>query len=156
MRVIAVFEGVKAIVVLLAGFEALRFLHRDVRSAAEELLRHLHLDPVARLPRLVLNLADQITPGMLLGIAVGALAYAILRFAEGYGLWHNRNWAKWLGAVSGAIYFPYEIYELGRGITLLRAATFLINVAVVAFLSWSIMNSRRTNGAAALERPPGN
>jgi len=147
MRLIAAFEALKALVVLLAGLEALRFLHRDVRSAAAQLLQHLHVDPVARLPRLLMRLADQVTDATLMMIAAGAAAYAMLRFAEAYGLWRNLAWAKWLGAVSGAIYVPLELFELGRHVTALRIATVLANVLIVAYLGRSIARGRREAAA---------
>jgi uncharacterized membrane protein (DUF2068 family) len=152
MKLIAAFEALKAIIVLIAGVEALRFIHRDVRSVAEQLLSHLHLDPVARLPRLIIRLADQVSDSTLLMIAAGAVAYAALRFAEAYGLWRNLAWAKWLGVVSGGIYVPYELYQLGHGFTPLRIGTFLANVAIVVYLSWSLARTRREKGAGATHR----
>ena len=49
-----------------------------------------------------------------------ALTYSAIRFTEAYGLWRERRWAEWLSAVSGAIYLPFEIYELAGGITPLK------------------------------------
>jgi uncharacterized membrane protein (DUF2068 family) len=152
MKLIAAFEALKAMVVLLAGIEALRFLHRDVRAAAAALLQHLHVDPVARLPRVIMRLAGQVTDTTLIMIAAGAAAYVALRLAESYGLWRNRAWAKWLGAISGAIYVPYELYELGRQVTALRIATFLANIAIVIYLTRSIARGRQA--AAARDRIP--
>ena len=153
MKLIAVFEALKAIVVLLAGIEALRFLHRDLHSVVAQVLKHLHLDPVARLPRLILRFADQVNDTTLMMIAAGAAAYAALRFAEAYGLWHNLSWAKWLGAVSGAIYVPYELYELVREVTPLRVVTLTANVAIVIYLSWSIARDRRERAITAENAP---
>jgi len=150
MKLIAAFEALKAIIVLLAGIEALRFLHRDIREAAAGLLRHLHLDPVARLPRLIMRVAENITDTTLIMIAAGAVAYAVVRFAEAYGLWHDRTWAKWLGAVSGAIYIPYELYELARHVTALRIGTFLANVVIVIYLSRSIWQNRRPGAVSRI------
>ena len=48
MRAIAIFEGVKGAMVLLAGFGALAFLHRDLQVIADHIVRHLHLDPASR------------------------------------------------------------------------------------------------------------
>ena len=33
--------------------------------------------------------------------------------------------------ISGGIYFPFEIYELSVGVSLLKVCTFLVNVAIV-------------------------
>lgn len=143
MKLIALFEALKAVMVLLAGILALELLHRDIQAAAEQILHHLHIDPVARLPRQILRLAGKVNDRMLWMVASGAVAYASLRLAEAYGLWRNLGWAKWLGAVSGAIYLPYECYELSREITVVRIGTILANIAIVVYLTRSIVLDRR-------------
>jgi uncharacterized membrane protein (DUF2068 family) len=154
MKLIAAIEALKALVVLLAGVAALRFIHRDVRAAAEQFLQHLHVDPVARLPRLLVELADHVTDTTLWMIAAGAIIYAAVRFAEAYGLWHDLAWAKWLGAVSGAIYVPFELYELFKGVTPLRVATLLVNIAIVLYLSRSIARERPHPRSGTARRAP--
>lgn len=62
------------------------------------------------------------------------LVYALLRFAEAYGLWRGRRWAEWLAALSGAIYVPVEIYELTRGVSGIKVGTLLLNAAIVAYM----------------------
>jgi len=59
-------------------------------------------------------LASRFDGVQLWAVAVGALFYSGLRFLEAVGLWKDRNWAKWLGAISGGIYIPVEIYEAAR------------------------------------------
>ena len=56
-----------------------------------------------------LNAADKMSDtsiAMILGVAI---AYALLRFIEGYGLWRQRVWAEWLAIVSGCLYIPFEV-----------------------------------------------
>ena len=66
-----------------------------------------------------------------------------MRIAEGYGLWFDREWAEWLGAGSGMLYVPFEIYELTKGVTLLKVATFAINLLIVAVLVDALWRRRR-------------
>jgi len=134
LRVVAVFEFAKGALVLVAGVGLLAFVHRDVRDVAEDLLAHLHLDPASRIPGIFVELAERIASVDLWLLAIGAAVYAAVRIAEGYGLWNDREWAEWLGAASGLIYVPFEIYALTKGVTLLKVATFALNLLVVAVL----------------------
>jgi hypothetical protein len=53
LRTIAAFEAAKGLLVLAAGVAALRFIRADVQAAAEELVRHFHLNPASRSPRIL-------------------------------------------------------------------------------------------------------
>lgn len=134
LRLIAAFEALKAMAVIAAGFGLLTLLHRDLQTMAETWIAHFHLNPASRYPRIFLSLAARIGDTQLWLLAAGAAAYASVRLAEAYGLWRDRAWASWLGALSGAIYVPIELFELVERITALRMITFAINVAIVAYL----------------------
>lgn len=143
LRAIAAMEAFKGALVLLAGFGLLALVHRDAQALAEALVGHLHLNPARGTPRIFLALAANLTNQRLWGLASLASAYAGLRFAEAYGLWHGRAWAEWLGAVSGAIYVPIEVYELVHGVSSLKLVTLAANLIVVAYLVWALLQRRR-------------
>jgi len=143
LRIVAVFEFAKGALVLVAGLGLLAFVHRDIRDVVEELLEHLHLDPASRVPEIFVALAERIASADLWLLAIGATVYAAVRIAEGYGLWLDREWAEWLGAVSGLIYVPFELYALAKGVTPLKLATLGINLLVVAVLSDALWRRRR-------------
>jgi uncharacterized membrane protein (DUF2068 family) len=134
LRTIAGYEAAKGLLVLFVGMGLLNLIHRDVQEAAEELVRHFHLSPSARYPKIFLDLAARVTDGWLWAVAAGSLLYAGLRFAEGFGLWRGKRWAQWLGATSGAIYVPFEAVELLEGVTPLRLAALGVNVLIVIYL----------------------
>lgn len=142
LRAVASIEFVKGLVVLLAGFGVLRLIHRDVWDVAENFLEWLHISPDAHYAQVFLNLADQVTDTKLWFVALGALAYSSLRFAEAYGLWRERAWAEWLALVSGAIYLPFEIVELARRPDWIRLVIFLVNLAVVLYMAYLRMQAR--------------
>jgi uncharacterized membrane protein (DUF2068 family) len=146
LRAVAVMEAVKGLIVLAAGFGALALVHHDVRHVAESLVTRLHIDPERHYAGVFLDLAARVTDMRLWGLAVLALAYSVLRGVEAYGLWRNRRWAAWLGALGGAIYVPVEVYELWHKPGPVKAATLAFNVAVVAYLVWTL---RRGGGAHA-------
>ncbi|HVP86580.1 MAG TPA: DUF2127 domain-containing protein [Casimicrobiaceae bacterium] len=142
VRVVAVVEFIKGALVLFAGAGLLTLLHRDVRDVAEHLVHHLHLDPASQLPEIFLELAGRVTSSDLWLLALGALAYAVVRIVEAYGLWCDRVWAQWFGAISGLIYVPFELHALARGVTPLKLTTLVINLAVVWILTAVLMRRR--------------
>lgn len=141
------FEFAKGALALAAGAGLLAFVHRDIRDVVTELLLHLHLDPARRIPGIFVLLAERISSVDMWLLALGAALYAVLRIVEAYGLWRNRKWAQWLGAVSGAIYVPFEIYALTKGVTPLKLATLGINLLVVAVLTEALWRGRPVRNA---------
>ena len=135
-------EFLKGLIVLLAGFGLLSLVHRDAWDVAESFLERLHISPDAHYAQVFLNLADQVTDSKLWAVAIGALAYSSLRFAEAYGLWRARPWAEWLALVSGAIYLPFEIYEMAQRPDWVRLTIFLVNLAVVFYMAHLRLQAR--------------
>jgi uncharacterized membrane protein (DUF2068 family) len=142
LRAVASVEFLKGLVVLLAGFGVLSLVHRDAWDVAESFLEWLHISPDTRYAQVFLSLADQVTDAKLWTVAIVALAYSTLRFFEAYGLWRERAWAEWLALVSGAIYLPFEIFELARRPDWVRLAIFLINLAVVLYMAFLRLQAR--------------
>ena len=136
LRAVAVFEAAKGILVLAAGFGVLSLLHHDAERAAESVVRHLHLNPARHYPQIFLEAARHVTDRRLWLLASGAFAYAVVRAVEAYGLWRARVWAEWFAILSGAIYVPVEIYGLVRHASGLKAAVLVINLGIVAYVSW--------------------
>jgi len=130
-RAIAIFEATKGVLVLAAGLGLLELIHRDLQSAAGDLVAHLHLNPAQRYPRIFLQLAGRPNEPRVVWLALGASLYAVLRLIEAYGLWHGRRWASWFAAISGGIYIPYELRELAVRPNALAAGALLINLLVV-------------------------
>ncbi len=60
--------------------------------------------------------------------------YALVEGLEAFGLWYQRRWAEYLTFLVTASLLPLEIYELANRLSPLKLLTFLINLAVVAYL----------------------
>lgn len=142
LQLVALMEGVKGLIVFGAGFGLLALLHRDVRRVAESLVTRLHIDPDNHFAGIFLNAAAHVTDTRLWSLAALAVAYSALRWTEAWGLWFKRRWASWLGAASGAIYVPVEVYELWEKPGAIKAATLALNVTVVAYLIWTLRQGR--------------
>jgi uncharacterized membrane protein (DUF2068 family) len=53
------------------------------------------------------------------------------------GLWLAKRWAEYLTLVATVILIPFEVYELTSSVSVLKLVTFVINVAIAAYLLWS-------------------
>lgn len=142
VRLIASFEALKGLLVVAAGFGLLHLLHHDLRHAAEALIRHVHIDPDARLSQVFLQRIDQLQYANLIGLFAAAIAYVALRFAEAAGLWFGKAWGEWLGALSGAIYLPIEIAHLVERPAWGVAVVFAFNAAVIVYLAMRLWRRR--------------
>jgi len=143
LRVVSIFEAVKGLLVLLAGFGLLAYIHKDLHLAAEHLVRRFHLNPARHYPRIFLDLADNVNDTQLWMLAISALLYAVIRLVEAYGLWLQRRWAEWFGLVSGGIYIPLEIFEILRKVTWPRVTLLTVNTAIVVYLSYIIYQAKQ-------------
>ena len=131
------------------GFCALALVHKDVWLYAESLLALLHVSTDRHSAQIFLDFADNVTDARLWAAAQIAFAYAGLRFTEAYGLWNARTWAEWVAFISGSLLLPLEVRELVRGVTLLRSALFIVNLAVVLYMLYVIISNRRERQQAS-------
>jgi uncharacterized membrane protein (DUF2068 family) len=138
LRTIALLEAAKGALVLLVGFGLLSLVHHDVQRAAEHLIAHTHLNPASRYPHIFIDVANQLTDTRLLLIAAGGGVYSLGRFIEAYGLWYGKRWAQWFAAVSGAIYVPFELFELYERVNWLSLGALTLNLAIVAFMLYHL------------------
>jgi len=152
-RTIALLEGAKGLLVLLAGVGLLGLIHHDVQAVAEALVREAHLNPASHIPRIFIEASGRLDDRHLVLLALGALAYAIVRLAEAYGLWHEQAWAQWFGALSGGLYLPFEVRLLLHRFTLLRLAVFVCNLIIVGYLVRRIQLRRREHHLQATAAP---
>jgi uncharacterized membrane protein (DUF2068 family) len=140
--IVAVVEAAKGVLVLGAGLELFALVHRDVQAIAERIVEHFHFNPASRYPRILLDAAGALSDERLMVLAMGAIAYATVRFIEAYGLWLQRRWAEWFAVVAGGLYIPIEIYELVRRVTWIRFGLLAVNVAVVVYLALVLWQTR--------------
>jgi uncharacterized membrane protein (DUF2068 family) len=141
LHTIAVFEATKGALVLVVGFGLHSLVHHDIEQAAEHLIAHTHLNPASRYPHIFIDVANKLTDTRLLLIAAGAGVYSLGRFIEAYGLWCGKRWAQWFAAASGAIYVPFELFELYERVTWLSLGALTLNLAIVAFMLYQLAHA---------------
>lgn len=144
LRAIALFEGVKGGLILLLGLGVLTLIHKDVGDEAERIVRALHMDPSRRMASAIVNAAYSVSDAKLWAIAAAGIIDAAVRFTVAYGLWNRLVWAEWFALLGGALYLPWEIYEISEKRTPLRVSLLVINLVIVLYmLSIRIRASRR-------------
>jgi uncharacterized membrane protein (DUF2068 family) len=134
IRTVALFEAFKGMIILLAGFALLRLVHRDLQIVADQIVRHLHMNPARHYPRIFLDAVAGISDSRIKYLAVFAFLYSVVRFVEAYGLWHLKVWAEWFAILSGGIYIPIEIVGLFIHATIIKGSVFVINLFIVLYL----------------------
>ena len=143
IQLIAAFEAFKGVVVLLAASGLLTVIHKDLQGIATVIVEHLHLNPASKFPHIFIEAASHLQDTRLVLLAFGAAAYASLRLAEAYGLYHGRAWAEVLAAGSGALYVPFEVLGLVRHPTWHGVALLVINLVVVAVMVLALLRRRK-------------
>jgi uncharacterized membrane protein (DUF2068 family) len=134
IRAIAIYEAIKGLIGLIAGFGLLSLINRDIVDFAEDLVGFLHLNSEGRLAHRIVETITKLNPSNIKIFFVIALVYATKQLVEAYGLWRLRAWAEWIAIFSGLIYIPVEIYELIQKPTFTRAAILIFNIAIVVYL----------------------
>jgi uncharacterized membrane protein (DUF2068 family) len=145
LRGVAIFEAGKGLIGLAVGVWLITLRHKDLETVATHLLRFLHkvlhLSPDGHLARSIMRGASHVNHQNLHIVTILAFAYVAVRFVEAGGLWLEKEWAEWFALISGALYMPYEIYELAIHATLIKWGILLINALIVAYLAWLLHDS---------------
>ena len=144
VRMVALFEAFKGLIVLVSATGLLTLVHKDLNHLADRLVQHTHLNPASKYPHIFLDAVSRFDEPRLLWLAAGATAYAALRLVEAWGLYRGRAWAEWLAALSGAWYVPAEVIHLLHRRSGLSLAILVVNVAVVAVMVWALVQRRRS------------
>jgi len=137
---IALLEAGKAFVAIAAATGLV--LHQRLQPMINGLAGHLHLNPAHDRPLAIAHALEADATAHLRLLALGAVTYAAMRMLEAVGLWHARNWAIWFGAVSAAVYLPFEVVALVEHPDILTTSLLCLNGAVTFYLA-SRVRARR-------------
>jgi uncharacterized membrane protein (DUF2068 family) len=155
LRSIALFEAVKGALAFAAGCGLISLRHTDLHSAVDAFLLRHGIDPETHYRRLFIESVARATHQHEAQIAAVAFAYAVIRFAEAYGLWREKHWAEWFAVISAGLYLPLELNHLLRHPTELTVAVTLLNIAILIYLARLLVQQRAARKAARAAKPPG-
>jgi len=137
-QAIAIFEATKGLAALGGLIGVLDLLHRDVRAVVLTLIGRFGLDPEAHYPSLLLHYADLLPNTDVHMLVILVSAYIALRFMEATGLWLDKAWGEYLGALSGGIYIPFEVVHFIDEPSWMNAFIVTLNAVIVAYLVYAL------------------
>jgi uncharacterized membrane protein (DUF2068 family) len=143
LRGIAIFEALKGVAALGIGIWVITLLHKDMVRVAERMLEALHIGLDRHFAQRILHAAGRITDKNLWMFISVIVVYTAVRFTEAAGLWLQKEWAEWFALLSGALYMPYEIFELLKHATILKWGIFGTNAIIVLYMAWLLNDSHR-------------
>ncbi len=134
LRTLAVLEAAKGALVFAAACGLLSLRHTDLHAATDAFLLHHGIDPERHYTRLLIESVARATNHHVGQIAGFGFAYAVVRFAEGYGLWQGKHWAEWFAVISAGLYLPFELSHFVHRPGPLTGVVILLNVALVLYV----------------------
>ena len=152
LRTIALFEGAKGVLALAAVCGLLSLRHTDLHAATDAFLLRHRIDPERHYTRLFIESVARATHHHTGQIAVFGLAYALIRLAEGYGLWGGKHWAEWFAVISAGLYLPWELLHFTRHPRPFTAGIILFNFALIWYLARLLARQRAERHRLATAR----
>ncbi|WP_023603074.1 DUF2127 domain-containing protein [Aliivibrio logei] len=143
LRAVAILEASKGIVSLLVAFGIHALAGHNLRNLAELIVSRLHLNPANHLSSVFIDAASGLTEAKIMVFTIGAMVYSMIRFVEAYGLWRSQVWTEWFALVSGAIYIPFELYEIIFRTSIISIGAFIINIIVVGYMAYVILDKKK-------------
>ena len=140
---IGLFKLLQAALFILLGIGAIRLLHKDLMRVTEHFILAMRFNPEGHFVNLVLEKVAMIDPHRLRQISAAIFAIAALDIVEGTGLVLEQAWAEFVTLILTASFLPWEIFELLRRTSWIRAGLTVINLAVVIYLVYFVQARMR-------------
>jgi uncharacterized membrane protein (DUF2068 family) len=131
---IVAFKAVKTILLLALAVVLLLAIERNPVRLVWQIADAVNVPTNSRVFEAALAFAFRATPRKDLGLAIGALAYAVVIGIEGVGLYLRRRWARWFTIGVTSSFIPWEIYEIIQSATAARMVLLVLNIALVIYL----------------------
>lgn len=149
---IAVYKFAQALLFLAIGVGARRLLHKDIGDELAALADHLRFDPESRFVNFVLDKASLLNDPLLRRIGLAALCYAAVGIAEGIGLYLEKTWGEFLTLAITISFLPWEIWEMVRRLTWIRASLLVINILVFFYILKLVVDKERQRRSSRARR----
>lgn len=147
LHAIALIEMGKGALALLAAGAIASLGAARIDDVIDRLAALSHFDAIHRALSAV---ARDINPASVHLVVAAIVAYGALRLIEGWGLWRARAWASWLGAISVAIYLPFDLYASFRHPGWIAFAVLAVNFAVLWFLVCDLLGRRSADRSSSV------
>lgn len=145
---IALFKLAKAAFCIAVGFGALHLIHADVGDVVLKTTNFFHLDPDGRFVDVLQEKADLLSGHRLRQFSMLTFGYAALSMIEGIGLYKEKTWAEYLTLILTIAALPWDVTELIKHQTMMRASVVGINLVMLGYLVWYVRNHRHAGATA--------
>jgi len=142
LRVIAIYEAIKTIGLILVAIAAFRLHHTQEFERLVHWLENLSLADSNGLRWKLVGVLREMGPGKFMAIGIAALAYAVIFGVEGVGLWLGKRWAEWFTVIATGSLIPLELYETVHAFGWIKLATLIGNVAIIVYLVRVVLKGR--------------
>jgi uncharacterized membrane protein (DUF2068 family) len=149
LLLIGLFKLSKALLSIALGVGALKLLHHDIAAVVLRAVDVLRIDPESRLVGLLLLKADLIGATQLRHFSLLTFGYAALCLIEGTGLMLEKHWAEYFTLTLTILALPWECFELYKEFTTPRITLLLVNLVVLAYLTWLLRREHRRTAEPA-------
>ncbi len=134
LRIIAIYKFVKCAGLILVACVAFGFTNAPFIDSVARMVEHLPIQTGRHVLQHWMDQLTGMTPGHFIFAGIAACFYATLFFVEGFGLWTGKRWAEYLTTIATASLIPFEVYELVRHATWVKAVVLIGNIAIVIYL----------------------
>jgi uncharacterized membrane protein (DUF2068 family) len=147
LLLIALFKMTKAIFFGALGVGALKLVHYNIGDLAQNLVdsthQMLHIDPESKFVLTLLDKADMVSSHHVRQAGLLSAGYACVCVVEGIGLLKRKVWAEYFTITLTAAALPWEMYEMHKHFTWLKASLMVLNVAVLIYLVWFVKKMKK-------------
>jgi uncharacterized membrane protein (DUF2068 family) len=151
LRTIAIFGGGKGVLAFAAACGLLSLRNTDLHAATDAFLLRHGIDPERHYTRLFIESVAHATHHHAGQIALFGFVYALVRFAESYGLWWGKHWAEWFAVISASIYLPWEIAHFVLHPRPFTAGVIAFNLTLILYLG-RLLAQQRASRLSQLNR----
>jgi uncharacterized membrane protein (DUF2068 family) len=139
---IAIFKLLKGLALIAVGIGVLHLMHRDIEQTVMHWVNMLRIDPENHWIHRILARIFRVSPKQLRAISLGTFLYAGLFLTEGTGLLLRKRWAEYFTIITTSSLLPLELYELVKHFTPAKLMVTIANVAIVAYLVYSVHRNK--------------
>jgi uncharacterized membrane protein (DUF2068 family) len=143
MLAIALFKMAKSAALITLGVGGLMLVHDGhAYSTLCHVVSELRLDPDNRAIHAAIAKLSGLDARRLGELSVGTFVYAAVFLVEGTGLLLRKRWAEYLTTVVTGSFIPFEIYEMVRHPSVLKASGIVVNALIVLYLVLRLVKSK--------------
>ncbi len=135
LKFIIFYKALLGVGEIILAVALLKLLNKDVALLSTNIVLSLGLDINNHYIDSAIQKLGMLEDNHIIGASVVVLLIGILNLIEAYGLHLRMRWAEWLTVVATSLFIPFELYEVLKGVTVLKISIFLINCAIVYYLA---------------------